>query len=124
MRQPFQPWSQRRFFVCCDGLKGLPEAAEATWPNSLVQTCIVHLIRAANRWVTYGDHRGVSAAFKKIYTAPDEPSAAAALAKFEASELGEKYPRSVKGWQDARAVCPVSAVPTSSQESNLYNELH
>ena len=37
------------FIVCCDGLKGLPEAVEATWPNSMVQTCIVHLIRAANR---------------------------------------------------------------------------
>jgi transposase, mutator family len=36
------------FIVCCDGLKGLPEAVEATWPNSMVQTCIVHLIRAAS----------------------------------------------------------------------------
>lgn len=43
------------FIVCCDGLKGLPEAVEATWPNSMVQTCIVHLIRAANRWVSYQD---------------------------------------------------------------------
>ena len=34
------------FIVCCDGCKGLPEAVEATWPNSMVQTCIVHLIRA------------------------------------------------------------------------------
>ncbi|EGT5575048.1 IS256 family transposase [Corynebacterium striatum] len=60
------------FIVCCDGLKGLPEAVEATWPNSMVQTCIVHLIRAANRWVAYGDRRGVSAALKKIYTATDK----------------------------------------------------
>ena len=35
--------------VCCDGLKGLPEAVEATWPDSMVQTCVVHLIRAAMR---------------------------------------------------------------------------
>ena len=41
------------FIVCCDGLKGLPEAVEATWPSSMVQTCIVHLIRAANGWVSY-----------------------------------------------------------------------
>lgn len=41
------------FIVCCDGLKGLPEAVEATWPNFMVQTCIVHLIRAANRRVLY-----------------------------------------------------------------------
>ena len=91
------------FIVCCDGLKGLPEAVEATWPNSMVQTCIVHLIRAANRWVSYGDRRGVSAALKKIYTATDEPTAQVALDEFEASELGEKYPRSVKVWRDAWA---------------------
>ena len=35
--------------ACCDGLPGLPEAIEATWPHSVVQTCVVHLIRAANR---------------------------------------------------------------------------
>ena len=91
------------FIVCCDGLKGLPEAVEATWPNSMVQTCIVHLIRAANRWVAYRDHRGVSAALKKIYTATDESTAKAALDEFEASELAEKYPRSVKVWRDAWA---------------------
>ena len=67
----------------------------------MVQTCIVHLIRAANRWVAYGDRRGVSAALKKIYTAVDEPTAKAALDEFEASELGEKYLRSVKVWRDA-----------------------
>ncbi|AHI22253.1 transposase-like protein [Corynebacterium vitaeruminis DSM 20294] len=57
------------FIVCCDGLTGLPEAVESTWPGSMVQTCIVHLIRAANRWVSYGDRRAVSAALKKVYTA-------------------------------------------------------
>ncbi|OJH92282.1 hypothetical protein BKD80_04575 [Corynebacterium diphtheriae] len=92
------------FIVCCDGYKkGLPEAVEATWPNSMVQTCIVHLIRAANRWVAYGERRGVSAALKKIYTATDESTAQAVLDEFEASELGEKYPRSVKVWRDAWA---------------------
>ena len=67
----------------------------------MVQTCVVHLIRVANRWVAYGDRKKVSAALKKIYTAPDEASAAAALEEFVGSELGEKYPRSVKVWQDA-----------------------
>lgn len=89
------------FIVCCDGLKGLPEAVEATWPNSMVQTCIVHLIRAANRWVAYGDRRAVSAALKKVYTATDESTAEAALKEFSESELGVKYPQSVKVWQDA-----------------------
>ena len=39
--------------VCCDGLTGLPEAIEATWPQSMVQTCVVHLIRASMRFVSY-----------------------------------------------------------------------
>ncbi len=89
------------FIVCCDGLKGLPEAVEATWPGSMVQTCVVHLIRAANRWVAYGDRKAVSAALKKVYTASDEHTAAAALDEFEACELGKKYPQSVKVWRDA-----------------------
>ncbi|WP_049167975.1 IS256 family transposase, partial [Corynebacterium propinquum] len=53
------------------------------------------------RWVAYGDRKTVSAALKKVYTAPDESSAAAALAEFASSELGEKYPRPVKVWRDA-----------------------
>ena len=89
------------FIVCCDGLKGLPEAVEATWPNSMVQTCIVHLIRAANRWVSYQDRKGVSSALRKVYTAPNEDTARAALDAFEACELGRKYPQSVKVWRDA-----------------------
>lgn len=56
--------------VCCDGLKGLPEAIEATWPDSMVQTCVVHLIRAAMRFVAYQDRKKVAAALKPIYTAP------------------------------------------------------
>ena len=57
--------------VCCDGLTGLPEAIEATWPQTTVQTCIVHLIRAAMRFVSYSDRKKVAAALRPIYTAPD-----------------------------------------------------
>src|SRR5215208_5041768 len=55
--------------VCCDGLTGFPEAIEATWPNSTVQTCVVHLIRAAMRFVNWHDRRAVAAALKPIYQA-------------------------------------------------------
>ncbi|WP_425441638.1 IS256 family transposase [Sinomonas mesophila] len=50
--------------VCCDGLTGFPEAIEATWPDSLVQTCVVHLIRASMRFVSYGQRKAVAAALK------------------------------------------------------------
>ena len=48
--------------VCCDGLNGFPEAIETTWPQSIVQTCTVHLIRAAMRFVSYADRKKVAAA--------------------------------------------------------------
>src|SRR5215213_1816574 len=55
--------------VCCDGLTGFPEAIEATWPNSTIQTCVVHLIRAAMRFVNWKDRKAVAAALKPIYQA-------------------------------------------------------
>jgi putative transposase len=47
--------------VCCDGLTGFPEAVEATWPQVTVQTCTVHLIRAAMRFVSYNDRKKMAA---------------------------------------------------------------
>jgi putative transposase len=87
--------------VCCDGLKGFPEAIEATWPNSLVQTCVVHLIRAAMRFVSYGDRKAVAAALKPVYTAANAEAALDALGAFEASELGRRYPHAVATWTGA-----------------------
>lgn len=72
--------------VCCDGLTGFPEAIEATWPDSLVQTCVVHLIRAAMRFVSYSQRKAVAAALKTVYQASDAETARAALEAFAASE--------------------------------------
>jgi putative transposase len=87
--------------VCCDGLAGLPEAIEATWPASTVQTCVVHLIRAGMRFVSYGDRKRVAAALRKVYTAPTVQAAEAELAGFAGSELGGRYPATVATWQRA-----------------------
>lgn len=89
--------------ACCDGLTGFPEAIASTWANATVQTCVVHLIRAANRFVSYGDRKAVSASLRQIYTAPTEEAAADALEEFAASPLGHKYPAAVKTWQNAWA---------------------
>lgn len=86
--------------VCCDGLTGLPEAIEATWPNSLVQTCVVHLIRASMRFVAYGDRKQVAKALKPVYTAPNEEAALEALADF-ADQWSSKYPEAVATWERA-----------------------
>ena len=87
--------------ACCDGLPGLPEAIEATWPHTVVQTCVVHLIRAANRYVSYADRKRFSAALKRIYTAADADAAQIELLEFGASPLGQKYPAAVAVWERA-----------------------
>jgi len=87
--------------VCCDGLTGFPEAVAATWSETVIQTCVVHLIRAANRYVSYKDRKAVSAALKPIYQASDADAAKTALNGFEASDLGRAYPTTVKTFRDA-----------------------
>ena len=67
----------------------------------MVQTCMVHMIRAANMWVSYADRRQVSAALRDVYTAPNGDTASAALKAFAYSALGRKYPQSAKVWLDA-----------------------
>lgn len=87
--------------VCCDGLTGFPEAVAATWPEATVQTCVVHLIRAAMRFVNYKDRKAVAGALKPIYQAVNEDTALEALETFTASEFGKRYPSAVKTFQDA-----------------------
>ncbi|QWC86938.1 IS256 family transposase [Nocardioidaceae bacterium] len=87
--------------VCCDGLIGLPEAIEATWPAATVQTCVVHLIRAAMRFVGYGDRKAVAAALKPIYTASSAAAARDELDAFKTSKWGVKYPHTVATWEAA-----------------------
>jgi putative transposase len=92
---------QDTLIVCCDGLSGFPEAIEATWPKAVVQTCTVHLIRAAMRFVSYNDRKKVAAALRPIYTAPTVESAQTEFAAFAGSELGKKYPATVRAWESA-----------------------
>ena len=87
--------------ACCDGLEGLPEAIETVWPQTVTQTCVVHLIRAAMRYVAYGDRKAVAKMLKPIYTASSEQAALDALAGFADSEVGKKYPAAVAVWERA-----------------------
>lgn len=87
--------------VCCDGLSGFPEAISATWPQATVQTCVVHLIRAAMRFVSHKDRTAVAAALKLIYQAPNADFAQDELTAFEDSELGRRYPLAVQTFRDA-----------------------
>jgi len=87
--------------ACCDGLSGMPEAIEATFPHTTVQTCTVHLIRASMRFVSYADRKKIAAALKPIYTAPTADAAETALLEFAESELGQRHKAVVATWQNA-----------------------
>ena len=87
--------------ICCvDGLKGFPEAIEATFPEAWVQTCIVHLIRASMRYVNYRDKKKVASALRPIYCAANAEDALEQLDAFE-QEWGARYPACVGAWRSA-----------------------
>lgn len=84
--------------LCADGLTGIAEAIEAAWPDTIHQTCIVHLIRSSTRLVPWKERKAVCASLKAIYTAPDEPTAREALAGFE-SAWGKRFPSVAPSWR-------------------------
>ena len=75
-----------------DGLRGFPEAITAAFPQTQVQTCIVHLLRTSLAFVSWADRKQVVAAIKPIYQAVNAEAVAAALDAFEAGPWGKKYP--------------------------------
>jgi len=84
--------------ACCDGLTGFGDAIEAVWPETVVQTCVVHLIRNSIRYCSWKDRKQVIAAIKPIYQAPTADAAAVALNGFEA-DWGQRYPAVVDLWR-------------------------
>ena len=86
------------FILCADGLKGLPESVEATFPQATFQTCVVHMVRHSLNFVPYQDKKAVAEDLKKIYTASTRELAAEALDDFELA-WGDKYGVIVKSWR-------------------------
>jgi putative transposase len=86
------------FVACIDGLAGFPEAIRAAYPETKVQLCIVHLVRAALRYVSTEDSKAVAADLKKIYGAATVLEAEQALETF-AQAWDAKYPTIAKMWR-------------------------
>jgi transposase-like protein len=84
-----------------DGLKGIPESLAAAYPEAILQTCIVHLIRNSLDYARWKDRKCVAAALRPIYTAPSAEAAQAALTAFEQSESGTKLPHVATSWRRA-----------------------
>jgi putative transposase len=86
------------YIICCDGLKGFPEAIEAVFPQTIVQTCIVHLIRSSTRFVAYVNRKRLCADLRHVYAADTEEAALAALTAFEKA-WAERYPMVAQAWR-------------------------
>jgi putative transposase len=86
--------------VVCDGLKGLPEAIEATWNRAIVQTCVIHLLRNSFRYASKRDWPAMARDLKPVYRAPTEAAALERFAEF-AAVWEAKYPAVVKLWESA-----------------------
>jgi len=97
--------------ACVDGLTGFPEAIEAIFPQTTVQTCIVHLIRSSLRYVPRREREQVARDLKPIYTAKDADQAHAELEAFD-EKWGQRFPVITQSWLDAwEHVIPFLAFP-------------
>ncbi len=95
-----------------DGLKGFPEAINAVFPQTVVQTCIVHLIRNSMDFASWKDRRAIAAELKKVYRAKDADAGKDALDAFDAGPWGKKYPSIAQSWRrNWEQVIPFFAFP-------------
>src|SRR6187549_876473 len=82
-----------------DGLKGFPEAITSVFPDTVVQTCIVHLMRHSLQFVSWKDRKPVMPALRAIYRAKDAEAGLAALEAFDAGFWGQRYPAIAQSWR-------------------------
>jgi putative transposase len=97
--------------ACVDGLKGFPEAIEAVFPATTVQTCIVHLIRNSLKYVPRREFADIARDLKPIYTAIDADHAHQELERFD-EKWGARFPVITQAWLDSwEYVTPFLAFP-------------
>ncbi|MBA3530296.1 MAG: IS256 family transposase [Pyrinomonadaceae bacterium] len=99
------------FIACVDGLKGFPEAIEAVFPRTQVQLCLVHMVRASLKFVSWKERKAVVADLKKIYRAPTREAAETALLEF-AERWDKQYPTISRSWSaNWERITPFFAYP-------------
>ena len=82
-----------------DGLKGSPEAINAAFPETIVQTCIVHLLRNSMGFASWKDRKSIAQALRSVYRAKTAEAGLAALDAFEEGDWGRKYPAIAQSWR-------------------------
>jgi transposase-like protein len=105
--------------VCCDGLKGLPDAIRVTWPEATVQTCVVHLVRNSLRYASRKYWAKITSELREIYTAPTVEAAQARFGEFAENWQG-LYPGQwcAPGRAPGRSSCRSWSSPSSSAGSS------
>jgi putative transposase len=112
-----------------DGLRGFPEAIETVYPNTQIQTCIVHLIRNSLTFASWKERKTLAAALKPVYQAANSEAAQTALDTFEHSEWGRKFPTIAAMWRRQwQQVIPFFAYPPELRKiiytTNAIESLH
>ena len=89
---------EHMLIACVDGLKGFPEAINASFPDAKVQLCLVHMVRHSLKFVPWKDYKAASSDLKRIYQSMTEQEASLELDNF-ADKWDEKYPQISKSWR-------------------------
>jgi len=99
------------YVACVDGLKGFTEAINSIFPDTVVQLCIVHMIRNSTKYVSYKDLKEVTTDLKKIYSATNEEEGSNELEKFT-KKWDDKYPVISDIWRrNWSGISPLFAFP-------------
>jgi len=111
-----------------DGLNGFREAIEATFPQSKIQRCIIHQLRASMKYIPHKDKKQFAADLKTVYTAPSEEAALEKLSLVKDKWQG-KYPNAIKSWeQNWDNLCTFFAYPPKLRKiiytTNVIESLH
>jgi putative transposase len=88
--------------LVCDGLKGLPDSVSAVWEKTIVQTCIVHLLRNSFKYASKKDWAAIAKDLKPVYQAASEAAALDAFAEFS-GKWEKRYPAIIRLWENAWA---------------------
>jgi len=112
-----------------DGLKGFPEAISAVFPEALVQTCIVHLIRYSMHFASWKERKAIVTGLRPVYAAESAATAVERLQEFEAGPWGQKYPAIAQSWRrNWEQVIPFFAFPAAVRRimytTNAIESLH
>ena len=106
-----------------DGLKGFPDAITAVFPDTIVQTCIVHLIRNSIRLATWKERKPLAQALKPVYQADNAEAAEEALGAFENGEWGRRFPTVEQSWRRHwDRIISVLRVPGARAEDPVHDE--